>query len=117
MKKHKELYIEIGERIKSSRENAGLTQEKLADALGVSSQFLSDVERGVSGPSIYTIICICKQLHVSSDYLLMGIEDPSRLPDPLSHLNYLSSEEQKNLIKSIRLINDTFGYGVNNNDD
>ena len=117
MKKHKELYIEIGERIKSSRENAGITQEKLADALGVSSQFVSDVERGVSGPSLYTIICICKQLHVSSDYLLMGIEDSSSLPEPLNHLNYLSSEEKKNIVDSIRLLNDTFGYGVNNYDD
>ena len=117
MKKHKELYIEIGERIKSSRENVGITQEKLADALGVSSQFVSDVERGVSGPSLYTIICICKHLHVSSDYLLMGIENSSGLPAPLNHLNYLSREEQKNLVDSIRLLNDTFVYNAHPDDD
>ena len=110
MKKHKELYLEIGERIKLSREKSGLTQEKLADALGVSSQFVSDIERGVSGPSIYTIICISKLLHVSCDYLLLGIENSSSFPAPLDHLNYLTEEEKKQVVASIRLLNDTFGY-------
>lgn len=111
MKNHRELFIEIGSRIKSSREKAGLTQDKLADAINVSTQFVSDIERGVSGPSVYRIISICRVLHVSSDYILMGISEASSGNSPFNGLNYLSDEEQKVLISSIHRLSDALRSG------
>ena len=72
MKERKELNIQIGERVKISRESAGLTQEKLAEYVDVSIQYISDLERGVVGASLKTMIKICTVLKVSSDYILMG---------------------------------------------
>ena len=84
MKNHKELFIEIGARIKTARERAGMTQEKMAEAIGVSTQFVSDMERGVSGPSVYTVVCICRTLCASSDFILLGIDDDTLNSSPFS---------------------------------
>ena len=110
MKNHKDLFIEIGARIKTARENAGFTQEKLANIIGVSTQFISDVERGVSGPSVFTIISICRILHVSSDYILMGIMENSLDNSPFKGLIYMTDEEQQALIKSVRRLNEALAY-------
>lgn len=63
----------IGYRIKLAREQAGLTQEQLAEKIGRSTQFISTIERGVAGPSIETIIRLCSVLHTTSDFLLRAI--------------------------------------------
>ena len=70
----KELNISIGNRIRISRENAGLTQEELAEKLNLSAQFISTIERGVAGASLATIIRLCEVLNVSTEWLLRGLE-------------------------------------------
>lgn len=72
MKVKKELNIQIGKRIHSMREQRSLTQEKLAELLDVSVQYVSDLERGVVGASLKTIIKISEILDISTDYLLKG---------------------------------------------
>ena len=42
------MNIQIGERIRTAREVAGFTQERLAEAIDVSTQYISDLERGGS---------------------------------------------------------------------
>lgn len=45
MRVKKEINIQIGERIKAARELCGYTQEQLAEAIEVSPQYISDLER------------------------------------------------------------------------
>ncbi len=45
----KQLNIQIGKRCQQARKARGYTQEQLAEQLNVSTQFISDVERGVTG--------------------------------------------------------------------
>ena len=45
-------YAPIGMRIKTSRRNKGYTQEYLAEKLNVSTQHISDIERGLNGVSV-----------------------------------------------------------------
>ncbi len=66
----------IGKRIKDLRKKNDLTQEKLADYLGVSYQAVSKWETGVSSPDLALIRPLTKLLHVSADELL-GIEEDS----------------------------------------
>ena len=40
----------IGERIKQCREQLGLTQEQFAERLGLTTNYISTVERGASFP-------------------------------------------------------------------
>lgn len=70
MRVKKEINIQIGERIKFYREDRGLTQEQLAEAIEVSPQYISDLERGVVGISIPTLKRLCAHLCVSSDRIL-----------------------------------------------
>lgn len=70
MREKKEINIQIGERIKAARESRRMTQERLAEEIDVSPQYISDLERGVVGVSIATLKRICLALRVSSDQIL-----------------------------------------------
>ena len=94
----KELNKQIGERCRKARETAGYTQEQLADLIGVSTQFLSDAERGVTGMSVNTIVKLCGVLNISADFLLLGIEEPDKPESPLSiyaRMKRLSPQERE----------------------
>lgn len=60
----------IGKRIAESRRNAGLTQEELANRLGVTPQALSKWEKGLSSPDLVMLSSLCEILDVSADYLV-----------------------------------------------
>ncbi len=62
----------IGSRIRIARKRADLTQEELSERISVTPQYLSDLERGLVGTSIPTLIKICKSLNASSDFILFG---------------------------------------------
>ncbi len=70
MRKKKELNLQIGNQIRKARERCGLTQEQFAEAIDKSPQFISDLERGLSGISLETLKKICETLQVSSDTIL-----------------------------------------------
>lgn len=72
MRKKKEVNIQIGNQIKKARESNGLTQEEFAELIDRTPQFISDLERGVSGISIETLKIICEKLCVSSDSILFA---------------------------------------------
>lgn len=72
MKAKKEINVRIGRNIRIARENANLTQEKFAEMISVATKNVSDIERGVVGISISSLIRICEVLSVSSDDILFG---------------------------------------------
>lgn len=78
MRQRREDNIKIGERIRKARERSHITQEKLAEKVGVSSQYISDLERGVVGLSIPTLKSVCISLSVSSDEILFGTKNEVR---------------------------------------
>lgn len=97
-RKPKELNIQIGERCRRARETAGYTQEQLAERIGVSTQFLSDAERGVTGMSVSTIIKLCQVLSISTDFLLLGQDTANNAESSLSiftRIQRLSPQEQE----------------------
>ena len=67
----------IGSNIRAARMRADLTQEKMSEMIGVTPQYLSDLERGLVGTSIPTLIRICTELNVSSDFILFGKKNDS----------------------------------------
>lgn len=56
------LSIEIGERIRMLRQMRGLSQEKVATALGVTFQQIQKYERGSNRISVPTLIQMCEVL-------------------------------------------------------
>ena len=69
----------FGERIKELRQNAGLTQQQLADRIWVSKAAISNYELYERNPSPEILVKLAKVFHVSVDYLL-GIEIPDAGP-------------------------------------
>ena len=84
-------YNIIGERLKKTRTDKGLTQEKLAEKLDVSIAFLSRIERGSSHISLKRLSQICDILQISEGSILNGSSNNSN--------SYLSSEFEE-LLKS-----------------
>ncbi len=54
----------LGKRIKQIRKNAGYTQEKLSELIGIETGSLSGIESGRSFPSLVTLEKIAKVLNV-----------------------------------------------------
>ncbi|MBQ4095222.1 MAG: helix-turn-helix transcriptional regulator [Oscillospiraceae bacterium] len=65
-----EKALTLGQKIKSARTSAGLTQEQLAVALSVSRQAITKWESDKGMPDIENLKNISKVLSVSLDYLL-----------------------------------------------
>ena len=72
MRGKKEVNVFAGAQIQAARERAGLTQDKLSELVGVSTNHLSAIERGVYGISLDNLRKICRLLNVSADYILFG---------------------------------------------
>ncbi|MDO5018327.1 MAG: helix-turn-helix transcriptional regulator [Lagierella massiliensis] len=72
--------MNISDRIRELRKNKGVSQEELAEKLGVSRQAISKWESRQSTPDIDKIILLSDYFEVSTDYLIKGIE-------PLTSMN------------------------------
>ena len=65
-------YVEIGKRIKNEREKNGITREKFAELIGISTTYLSQLELGQRTSSLNTTVKIANVLNISLDYLIHG---------------------------------------------
>jgi len=64
----------FGIRLKELRNELGIGQVALSQALGVSKSIISDWEHGKSDPTLSKLIAISKYFKVSIDYLA-GLEE------------------------------------------
>ena len=100
VREKKEINIEIGARVRQAREQARMTQERLAERLECSPQFVSDMERGVVGVSLSTLKKLCLTLGVSSDSILFGAEPESSF-DALADRCRVLSKDQFSILTEI----------------
>lgn len=63
-------YKAIGKRVRLRRQIMELTQEQLAEKIGVCTSFIGHIERGTRKLSVETLYALCKALGTSSDFLL-----------------------------------------------
>ena len=82
--------LSFGEKLKNARKSAKLTQEQLAERLGVSRQAITKWESDKGLPDIENIKLISKALDVSIDYLLDDNNeiDVTVLREPISLDDY-----------------------------
>ena len=64
--------VAIGSRLREARTLVKLTQEQLAEKVGIGTTYISDIERGAKFPSLSLFIKIVDALGVSSDFILRG---------------------------------------------
>ena len=90
---------QIGQRIKQLRRQQGLTQERLADYLGVTDKAVSKWECGLTAPDLALIMPLARILHVSADELLGGKKeefDTKRLEYDEHYENYMKYDVREN---------------------
>lgn len=63
-------YAVIGKRIQRLRKGKHISQELLAEMIGLSLSYVSYIERGIKFMSIETLIKIANALEVTPDYIL-----------------------------------------------
>ena len=83
----------LSDRIKNCRQSAGLSQEKLAELVGVSRQAVTKWETGQSAPSTENLFRLAEILGTTVDFLLADEEKSS--PTPAEQIYYLYKLEQE----------------------
>jgi adenylate cyclase len=78
---------EVGHRIRQRREQVGLRQRDIADALQLSAQAVSKWERGENAPDIGVLPDLARLLGITTDWLLAGFDDQ---PDLLKALERIA---------------------------
>lgn len=96
--------MNIGQKIKELRKKHNLTQEKLADHIGITYKSISKWECGLTTPDLSLIVPLSKVLGVSTDELL-GAKDIDKRYDELEN-TYIDSMRIGNTADCIRVAED-----------
>ena len=92
------MNIEIANRLVELRKKNGLSQEELADKLGLSRQAVSKWERAESSPDTDNLICLAKLYNVSLDDLLQTNQDIEEIAEDVKE----KESEKENSIKELK---------------
>lgn len=97
-----QIYKALGKAIRQQRKKHRLTQEALADRIGITPQYLSRIERGVVRPSLELIYDFSDILECSIYLLLPPSLEPQRgfLSEDISYRMNHCTENQKMLMLS-----------------
>ena len=71
--------MNVADRIQNLRKGKGISQEQLAEAIGVSRQAVSKWESEQSTPDLEKIVLMSDFFDVTTDYLLKGIESTNEI--------------------------------------
>ena len=105
--------LTIGKRIADKRKTKKITQAALADAVGVTTAFISQIEGGSRKPSYGLMLKIAHELEVSIESLFS--EEPKGTEDPLDKLlfsitPYLDADKKRRVIDYIFLVSGSKYY-------
>lgn len=92
-------YTDMGNRIKLRRRELQIKQSAFAKKLGISNNHISSIENGKEKPSLNTLLCICEELNVTPDYLLLGSMHANNIPQDIIDGLRLCSEEDIELAR------------------
>ena len=101
----KDLQKDIGMRIALLRKNRSITQEALADNLGITIKHISSVERGLASLSLEKLVRTADILDCSMDYLILGSTDPVNLiPHSIVEIYASDNDAEKELLTRYLLL-------------
>ena len=103
----------MNERISKVRKDVGLTQEKFAERIGLTRNFVWMIEKGERVPSDRTIADICREFRVSETWLRTGegemflpVDDDDELAQVMAEIKLSSDELIRTIIKSYWRLDD-----------
>lgn len=98
-----EFLKEMGHRIMVRRKALRMTQEELAEKLGVSTQMTSNLELGKKAIRPENLANVCEVLELSDDFVLTGSNTKTAIDAVAEKLVQLTEEE-------LRLVSDMIDY-------
>lgn len=89
--------ITLGEIIRKQREMAAVPMRQLAEAVGISNPYLSQIERGLRAPSDAVLRSIAESLHTTADalYEQAGFVEPDDATDEATAVVSAITEAQE----------------------
>ncbi len=93
--------VESGKRIRKLREKKGMTQEQLADMVGVSYKTINAIENGSRGTTVDTLDLLADGLGSTIDYIVKGTVENDEIAILLSGLSSDKQELARRLFKGI----------------
>lgn len=67
----------VGKRIQETRQRRGMTQSELAQELGMTPKYISNLECGEKKPTLETFVAISNALQIDANTLLVDVLDTS----------------------------------------
>lgn len=87
------LLKQMGQRILARRKALGLTQDDLAERIGVTPPMISNLEQGKKAIRPDNLAKVCKALGLSADFVLYGGDTHSYVDVVIEKLMHLSDDE------------------------
>lgn len=102
--------VAVGMRIQNKRMLLNISQEELAERIDRATNYCSDIERGICGMSIETMLAFAKELDMSLDYMMFGGNfndkkdmETAQMADLLHILSKCSDKEQQYAVQLLAL--------------
>ncbi len=96
--------VEMGERISLKRKEKQITQERLAEIVGVSLQTVSNIECGKKAARPENIAKICIALDITADYVLLGKKSEVDMKDIIKVISVLPEKEYRVITDIVDLL-------------
>lgn len=94
--------MKFGEKLAALRRRTGMSQEQLADRLGITRQSVSKWESGTVMPEVEKLVALSELFGVSVDYLVKDyLETPEPAMDTPSHLEAQVNDLSRQLRSSV----------------
>ncbi len=100
-------YVRLGSRIREERLKLRLTQEKLAEDIGISDSYMGQIERGERSLALDTLVTLANRLGVTVDYLLsdsVKVNDEGLLNEWLQIMDGRTSKEKRMALDIVKVM-------------
>ena len=94
-------FAQVGANIQRKLDMKGMTQQGLANALGISKQVMNKIIKGSKAINVKELAKIAEILSTSTDDLLMAETEPS-VADSLSFMGEINDEATRERVDTIR---------------
>ena len=100
--------LTVGERIRNKRIQIGMSQDELSEKIDRATKYCSDIERGICGMSVETMLALSSHLDMSLDYMMFGETSEAEMKrqkdDELAILHILSTCNNAQRDYALRLL-------------
>lgn len=110
----------IGERLKEARKSFNISQDNLADKIGVSRGVITNIEHEKTEPTLLVVNAICDVLNVSKEWLLNGTgemcilsKEDDELMKAIAEISLSDNEKLKRIVSNLMKLDEQYIDSIN----